>query len=216
MDHFDRAAQLYKAVGGKKYAEALSKRFPHELVVVDHNFWSQMSRNADIDGFDVNRFLSSWENPKFIKVSSPQEFACVRNSHYYATEAFEASAYGKQKQIQRALGLDDKVMADTLGEPLGNIIKHLDDLDILDERKMRILGELQDAAFFSFSKSVKLLMSNYKNIQNKNISDEIKLTLKEVYRNYSDREMYDVMKRVEKYLNQGCYSIDDILAKGLV
>ena len=216
LDHFDRAAQLYKVVGGQKYAEALSKRFPNELVVVDHNFWRQMSKNADIDSFDVKRFLSSWENPKFIKVSSPQEFACVRNSHYYATEAFEASAYGKQKQIQRALGLDDKVMADTLGEPLGNIIKHLDDLDIPDERKMRILGELQDAAFFSFSKSVKLLMSNYKNIQNKNISDEIKLILKEVYRNYSDREMYDVMKRVEKYLSQGCYSIDDILAKGLV
>lgn len=113
LDHFDRAAQLYKAVGGQKYAEALTKRFPHELVAVDHNFWCQMSKNADIDGFDVNRFLSSWENPRFIKVSSSQDFACVRNSHYYATDVFEASAYGKQKQIQRALGLDDKVLADS-------------------------------------------------------------------------------------------------------
>ena len=216
LDHFDRAAQLYKVVGGQKYAEALSKRFPNELVVVDHNFWSQMSRNADIDGFDVNRFLSSWENPKFIKVSSPQDFACVRNFHYYATEAFEASAYGKQKQIQRALGLNDKVFADSLGEPLGNIIRHLDDLGVPDERKMQILEELQDASFYSFSKSAKLLMSNYKNIQNKNISDEIKPVLKEVYRQYSDSEMYDIMKVVEKYLTQGCYSIDDILAKGLV
>ena len=175
-----------------------------------------MSKNANIDDFDVNRFLCAWENPRFVRVKSAQDFACVRNSHYYATEVFEASAYGKQKQIQRALGLDDKVLADSLGEPLGNIIRHLDDLGVPDERKMQILEELQDAAFFSTSKSAKLLMSNYKNIRNKNISDEIKPVLKEVYRHYSDSEMYDIMKVVEKYLRQGCYSIDDILAKGLV
>lgn len=216
LDHFDRAAQLYKAVGGKKYAEALTKRFPNELVVVDHNFWSQMSRNADIDGFDVNRFLSSWENPKFIKVSSPQDFACVRNSHYYATEAFEASAYGKQKQIQRALGLDDKVYADFLGEPLGNIIRHLDDLGIPDERKMQIYTELSMAAQFKFSKNSTVLMKNYQNIINGNVDDGLKLAASDLPKSLNDNETFVLMKNIENWINQGCYSIDDILAKGLV
>jgi len=216
LDHFDRAAQLYKAIGGKKYAEVLAKRFPHDLVVVDHNFWCQMSKNADIDGFDVNRFLSSWENPKFIKASSPQEFACVRNSHYYATEAFEASAYGKQKQIQRALGLDDKVLADSLGEPLGNIIRQLDVLGIPDEQKMQIYTELSMAAQFKFSKNSTILMKNYQNIINGNVDDGLKLAASDLPKYLKDNDTFVLMKNIENWISQGCYSIDDILAKGLV
>lgn len=216
LDHFDRAAQLYKAVGGKKYAEALTKRSPHELVVVDHNFWCQMSKNADIDGFDVNRFLSSWENPRFIKVSSSQDFACVRKSHYYATDVFEASAYGKQKQIQRALGLNDKVLADSLGKPLGNIIRHLDDLGVPDERKMQIYTELSMAAQFKFSKNSTILMKNYQNIINGNVDDGLKLAASDLPKYLNDNDTFVLMKNIENWINQGCYSIDDILAKGLV
>lgn len=216
LDHFDRAAQLYKAVGGQKYATALSKRFPNELVVVDHNFWRQMSKNANIDDFDVNRFLSAWENPRFVGAKNPQDFACVRNSHYYATEVFEASAYGKQKQVQRALGLDDKVLADSLGEPLGNIIKRLDDLGVPDERKYEIYAELCIAAQFKFSKNSAILMKNYQNIITSNVDDALKSAMSDLPKYLDDKDTFVIIKDVEKWINQGCYSIDDILAKGLV
>lgn len=216
LDHLDRAAQLYKAVGGQKYAAALAKRFPNELVVVDHNFWRQMSKNADIDGFDVNRFLSSWENPKFLKASSPQDYASVRNVHFYVTEAFEASAYKKQKSMLRALGVNDITIADAYGEPLKRVISYLDNLRISDERKLQIYMELGDAAIFNKINNGNLLMKNYKNFKNGIVSDELQNLVDKIPKVLKPDDLMDVINSVEKYLRQGCYSIDDILAKGLV
>ena len=216
IDHFEKGACLYKALGAEKYEKALRKRFPNSFLFINNKFWSEMSQNVDIQGFDVKKYLGSWKHSKDLPIRNNKDFNIIRNTHFYATDAFEAAAYEKQKMVLRALGQNDKVYADACGEPLGKIISRLDELDIPDEKKYEIFSELSDASIYLLSEDALLLMKNYKSIKSGIMDYNVLVALNALHNAYDDVVLFHSMKNVENWINQGCYSIDDILAKGLV
>lgn len=216
LDHFDKAAKLYKAVGSKEFTIALQRRYPVLDVSLNESFWSRISRDADIENFDVARYLNAWKEPGIIPVQSLNEFNTIRNAHYYATEPLEESAYAVQKRVLQALGHNDYVLADTYGKPLGNIISRLDKMGISDEQKMKIYSELSDIAVFNESKDANLLIRNFRNIKAGTYSEEVGKAINSMSRYYDDEATYRIVKNMENWLSQGCYSVEDILAKGLV
>ncbi len=216
IDHFEKGACLYKALGAEKFEKALRKRFPNSFLFINNKFWSEMSQNVDIQGFDVNKYLGSWKHSKVLPIRNNKDFNIVRNIHFYATDAFEAAAYKKQKMVLRALGQNDKVYADACGEPLGKIISRLDELDIPDEKKYEIFSELSDASIYLLSEDASLLMKNHKSIKSGIMDYNVRVALNALPKTGDDVVLFNSMKNIENWINQGCYSIDDILAKGFV
>ena len=215
LDHFDKAAKIYKSVGHDSYVSALKKRYPGANV--DKNFWEKMSQDSNVENFNVERFLDAWNNTKFFTVKSQYDYNCIRNAHLYATEPLEESAYAIQKKILHALGQNDIVLADACGKPLKNIISHLDKMGISDEEKIKIYMELCDAAFYKkFSKNTLLLMKNYSEIKAGTPNDEVRKLIQELPQYADSVNTYQMVKMVENWLSQHCYSIDNILEKGLV
>jgi len=215
LDHFDKAACLFKSVGAEEYCAALQKRFGQSAVEVNKNFWETMSKDAGVENFDFTEYLDAWKNSRMIPVKRPDDFNCIRNSHYYATDAFEVSGYSKQKKVLQALSQNDKVLADAFGKPLKNIIAKLDSLGLSDEQKLKVYIELCDAARFKISKDSLLLMQNYQNIKNGAYGENVKKAIDRLPAFVGDSETYDLMKNVENWLSKECYSINDILARGL-
>ena len=149
-------------------------------------------------------------------IKNNKDFNIIRNAHYYATDPFEAAAYKKQKMVLRALGQNDKVYADACGEPLGRIISRLDELNIPDKKKFEIYSELSDATSYMLSEDALLLMKNHKSIKSGIMDYNVRVALNALPKTGDDAVLFHSMKNIENWINQGCYSIDDILAKGLV
>ena len=85
-----------------------------------------------------------------------------------------------------------------------------------DEKKYEIFSELSDASIYLLSEDALLLMKNHKSIKSGIMDYNVRVALNALPKTGDDAVLFRSMKNIENWINQGCYSIDDILAKGLV
>lgn len=145
LDHMDKFVKLYKAVGGKYFKnlskeaqknspiyEAAIKKFGSIDAPINFDFYEQMSKELNIQGFDVKKWSKAFKEYGYYTPNYNEQYR-------YYFNPFEESAYNLQSKIQKILGLPAETSRDLFPKNYNKMINLLKEYGITDFKEQETI-----------------------------------------------------------------------------
>jgi len=107
LDHMEVFTKLYKKLGGKEFEKLIMVLYgnsPDNMPKVNHEFYKEMSKNVNIDGFEAEKYINAIKNYYMANEweSKYKNFTDIAKNF---DNALEDSARDKQLELENLMGV---------------------------------------------------------------------------------------------------------------
>lgn len=107
LDHMEVFAKLYKKLGGEEFEKLISvfyKNAPDKMPKVNHEFYKEMSKHVNIDGFEADKYINAINN-YYMAAEWESKYKNFTDIAKNFDNALEDSSREKQYELEELMGV---------------------------------------------------------------------------------------------------------------
>ena len=214
LDHMDKCAKLVKVYGIDVFEKTLMKSLKKAGIPpsgLNRKFWEEISKDANIEGFNAPKYLNALENYPWkafhnAQTKSANSYQYLNFINEYVLNPLEDSAYKIQSKVLKEYNQSPTSFYDSIGLEFNKIKNLLQN----NSNKENLFQSLYEYSTLFQTKEGQNLLIEY--VKNHPLSEKHKqLRIKLLTTMINDDEQLAIMKTVTSWLKEGRYSLEDIL-----